>query len=185
MKFLNKVALFLFSWVVLLLSIVLCGIIFGWIGMGQIEYFVNNLLYADTASKVVLGVSIVFILLAVKTIFFTSNYSLGGREGQGVLLENDNGKLMISKETLENLVNSVAKGYEGTEEIHTRIELDKNNNVNVYANLVVGTDVIIKDLSSKLQNDVKEKVKNATDLEVKEVNIKIKNVAAKKQVENK
>ena len=185
MKFLNKVALFLFSWVVLLLSIVLCGIIFGWIGMGQIEYVVNNLLYADTASKVVLGVSIVFILLAVKTIFFTSNYSLGGREGQGVLLENDNGKLMISKETLENLVNSVAKGYEGTEEIHTRIELDKNNNVNVYANLVVGTDVVIKDLSSKLQNDVKEKVKNATDLEVKEVNIKIKNVAAKKQVENK
>ena len=45
MKFLNKVALFLFSWVVLLLSIVLCGIIFGWIGMGQIEYVVNNLLY--------------------------------------------------------------------------------------------------------------------------------------------
>ena len=185
MKFLNKVALFVFSWIVLILSIVLCGVIFGWINMGHIEFFVANLLYADTASKIVLGFLIVFILLAVKTIFFTTNYSIGGKEGQGVLLENENGKLMISKETLENLVNSVAKDFEGTEEIHTRIELDKNNNVNVYANLVVSTDVVIKDLSSNLQNKVKEKVKNATDLEVKEVNIKIKNVAAKKQVENK
>ena len=83
----------------------------------------------------------------------------------------------ISKDTIENLVSSVAKGYQDTQEINTRVELDKENNVNVFVNLTVTNDAIIKDLSVNLQNDIKQKVKNATDLEVKEVNIKIKDIS--------
>ena len=55
--------------------------------------------------------------------------------------------------------------------------MDKENNVNVFVNLTVTNDAVIKDLSVNLQNDIKQKVKNATDLEVKEVNIKIKDVS--------
>ena len=92
-------------------------------------------------------------------------------------MQNENGKLMISKDTIENLVSSVAKGYQDTQEINTRVELDKENNVNVFVNLTVTNDAVIKDLYVNLQNDIKQKVKNATDLEVKEVNIKIKDVS--------
>ena len=183
MKFLNKLSLIIFSWIMLVASVIVCILIFGWINIAQAESILLLAITGETSSKIVLGVCIVFILLAIKCIFFSS-YSESEQEGQGVLLENENGKLMISKETLENLVNSVAKGFGGTEEIHTNIDLDKNNNVNVYANLIVSTDAVIKDLSSNLQTKIKEKVKNATDLEVKEVNIKIKNVAPKKDVEN-
>ncbi len=184
MKFLNKLSLVIYSWIMLIISLALCSIIFGWIDSWNIGIYITKILQGETASKVTLGVCIVFILLSIKNIFFSNYSSKNSNEVQGVLLENENGKLMISKETLENLVNSVANGFKGTEEINTRIELDKENNVNVYANLVVSTDVVIKDLSSKLQNDIKEKIKNATDLEVKEVNIKIKNVAPKKENEN-
>lgn len=180
MKFLNKLALIVFSWVILVVSILTCIVIFRWVNIGQVEGFITYILMGETTSKVLLGICIVFILLAIKCIFFSS-YSSNDNGSQGVLLENDNGKLMISKETLENLVNSVAKGFGGTEEINTNIILDKNNNVSVYANLVVSTDAVIKDLSSNLQTKIKEKVKNTTDLEVKEVNIKIKNVAPKKE----
>ena len=186
MKFLNKLALIIFSWIVLIVSVILCMIIMKWISLAQVQVFLTNALVNETSSRAILGISILFILLAIKCIFFSSYTSnSNGSDGQGVLLENQNGKLMISKETLENLVNSVAKGFEGTEEINTKIELDKENNVNVYANLVVSTDVVIKDLSSNLQNKIKEKVKSSTDLEVKEVNIKIKNVAPKKVAEKK
>ncbi len=84
---------------------------------------------------------------------------------------------MISKETIENLVNSVAKGFESTEDVVTRVELDRENNVNVYANLTVSSNAVIKDLSAKLQTSIKEKIKRTTDLDVKEVNITIKRVA--------
>ena len=85
---------------------------------------------------------------------------------------------MISKETLENLVNSVALNFQSTEDVSTRVELDKENNVKVYINLIVSQDVIIKDLSANLQTKIKEKIKTATDLEVKEVNITVKKVAS-------
>ena len=102
-------------------------------------------------------------------------------EEQGVLLENENGKLMISKETLENLVNSVALNFEGTEQVTTRVELDRENNVMVYVNLMVSSNVIIKELSANLQTKIKEKIKTATDLDVKEVNITVKKVAQKRR----
>ena len=40
---------------------------------------------------------------------------------------------------------------------------------------------MIKDLSANLQKEIKEKIKNATDLEVKEVNITVKRVVEKQE----
>ena len=80
-----------------------------------------------------------------------------------------------------NLVNSVALNFQSAEEVTTRVELDKENNVKVYINLIVSSDVIIKELSANLQNKIKEKIKMATDLEVKEVNITVKKVAPKQE----
>ena len=75
------------------------------------------------------------------------------------------------------MVESVAKDFKNAENISTRVELDKDNNVIIFANLVVTSDAVIKELSANLQNKIKERVKTATDLEVKEVNISVKKVA--------
>ena len=93
----------------------------------------------------------------------------------------ESGKLLISKETIENLVNSVALNFENSEQVTTRIDLDKDNNVIVYVNLTVSSEAVIKDLSANLQKEIKEKIKNATDLEVKEVNITVKRVVEKQE----
>ena len=103
------------------------------------------------------------------------------KDKQGVLLENENGKLMISKETIENLVDSVARDFESAREITTRVELDKENNVKIFVNLTVNSNAVIKELSANLQNRIKEKVKKSTDLEVKEVNISVKKVEINKK----
>lgn len=184
MKILEKITLIIYSNLMLILSILLCLLVFGWIDMNVVGNIVYNIIVGETSSRIVLGVSIVFILLSIKCIFFDATSKAQIKERQGVLLQNENGKLMISKDTIENLVSSVAKEYEGAEEITTRVELDKDNNVNVYANLVVSNDAVIKDLSANLQTAIKEKIKKATDLEVKEVNIKVKNVAPKQEIKN-
>ena len=66
-------------------------------------------------------------------------------------------------------------------EVTSRVELDKENNVNIFVNLVVGSDTVIKDLSADLQDKIKTKVKETTDLEVKEVNITVKKAVQEKQ----
>ncbi len=181
MKILEKVTLIIYSYVMLILSILACLLVFRWLDPELVGGIVNNILSGDISGKIVLGVSVVFILLSIKCIFFDSTSKDQIKERQGVLLENESGKLMISKETIENLVNSVAKGFESTEDVTTRVELDKENNVRVYANLVVSSEAVIKDLSAKLQTSIKDKIKKATDLEVNEVNITVKKVADKQQ----
>ena len=63
----------------------------------------------------------------------------------------------------------------------SRVELDKENKVNIFINLVVSADSIIKDLSVNLQEKIKRKVKETTDLDVNEVNIMIKKAVQEKQ----
>ena len=181
MKFLEKIALVIYSNIILILSIVLCLLIFGWLDMNLIGNIIYKVIVGDVSSKILLGISVVFILLSIKCIFFDSTSKGKTNEEQRVLLENENGKLMISKETLENLVNSVALNFEGTEQVTTRVELDRENNVMVYVNLMVSSNVIIKELSANLQTKIKEKIKTATDLDVKEVNITVKKVAPKEE----
>ena len=181
MKILEKITLIIYSNIILILSIILCLLVFGWLDIDLVGNIVSNILVGDTSSKIVLGLSVIFILLSIKCIFFDSTSKEQIKERQGVLLENESGKLMISKETIENLVNSVAVNFQSAEEVSTRVELDKENNVNVFVNLIVSSDAVIKDLSANLQSKIKEKIKMATDLEVKEVNITVKKVAPKQQ----
>ncbi len=179
MKILEKLTLIIYSYVILIISVLACLLVFGWVDIDLVGEIIKGAIVSSTWGKVILGVSVVFILLSIKCIFFDSTSREQIKERQGVLLENESGKLMISKETIENLVNSVAKGFESTEDVTTRVELDKDNNVKVYANLIVSSEAVIKDLSAKLQTSIKEKIKKATDLEVNEVNITVKKVAPK------
>ena len=179
MKIIEKITLFLYSNIMLVLSIILCLLVFGWLDMGLAGGIVQKIITGDLSGKIILGISLLFILLSIKCIFFSNTSSKETKNTQGVLLENESGKLLISKETIENLVNSVALNFENSEQVTTRIDLDKDNNVIVYVNLTVSSDAVIKDLSANLQKDIKEKIKNATDLEVKEVNITVKRVVEK------
>ncbi len=180
MKIIEKITLILYSNIILIMSVILCLLVFGWLDINIVLDLAKTLLISDTSSKIILGVSIVFILLSIRCIFFDPTSKQQQKDKQGVLLANDNGKLMISKETIENLVDAVTKEYREAKEISSRVELDKNNNVNIYVNLVVSSETIIKDLTVDLQNKIKEKVKQSADLEVKEVNITIKKAIQEK-----
>lgn len=181
MKFIEKATLIIYSTIILIASFILCLLVFGWIDIGLVGAVIRDIITGATSGKITLGISVIFILLSIKCIFFDSSTKTKDNSSQGVLLENESGKLMISKETIENLVNSVALNFQNAEDVTTKVELDKENKVRVFVNLIVNSDAIIKDLSSNLQAKIKEKIKTATDLEVKEVNITVKKVAPKQE----
>lgn len=176
MKVLEKIALVLFSVLILLESIVMCLLIFGWIEPATIQSVISYAISTEVSSNIILGLAVIFILLAVKCIFFDSSTKEGTGSKDGILLENDNGQLLISKDTLENLVNGVVQSFESAENVTSRIILDKDNNVKVYVTLYVRSNAIIKDLTNNLQTKVKEAIKKASDLEVKQVNVRVRNI---------
>lgn len=179
MKIVEKISLALFANIILIISVLLCLVIFGWLSLDVIYEMVTYAINEPTMSSIILGVCVVFILLAIKCIFFDSSTSNQEKNKEGILLENDSGKLMVSRDTLENLANSVVKGFENTESITSKVILDKDNHVKVLVTLSVKPDAVIKDLSSNLQSKIKEAIKTSLDLDVKEVNIRVKNIAPK------
>ena len=181
MKIIEKIALIIYSNIVLIMAVIACLLVFGWLDIDIVQSLVKTLIISETSSKIILGISIVFILLSIRCIFFDPTSKQDIKDKQGVLLANENGKLMISKETIENLVEAVTKQYKTAKEVTSRVELDKENNVNIFVNLVINSDTVIKDLSVELQNKIKSKVKETTDLEVKEVNITVKKAIQEKQ----
>ena len=111
---------------------------------------IKSITYISTdvvANNVVLGVSIALILLAMKSIFFNSNSKEKMQSKEGILLENDNGKLLVSRDTIESLTNAVVKSFETAESVMTKVEVDEESHVKIYITLFVYPDAIIKDLS--------------------------------------
>ena len=77
---------------------------------------------------------------------------------------------------MENLVDGVVRGFSGAENVVSKVEVDQESNVRVFVNLEVKENVVIKELSANLQTKIKQVTKKTSDLEVKEVNIKVKDV---------
>lgn len=176
MKILDRIGLALFSSLMLIISIIVCLMIFGWLSVDLVHELVVMAINDSVSSNIMLGLSIAFILLAIKCIFFDSSSKQEMDYKNGILLENSDGKLLITKDTIENLVNSVVKGFDSAENVTTRVELDKENNVTVFVNLSVKENAVIKELSTNLQTKIKTTIKKTSDLEVKEVNIKVKDI---------
>lgn len=183
MEFIEKVSLTIFSIIVLILSLILSLILFNWLEISNVYYVIQYLKATPTATNISLVVSVILMLLAVKCIFFPSYSKEKEEKTDGILLENESGKLLISIETIENLVKGVVAGFPNVKSTNCRVKLDKQvNNVVIDMNLVVASETIIKELSANLQSKIKEVIKTTTEIEVKEINIKIKNIETQKAV---
>ena len=182
MKILDRIGLALFSTLILILSVIVCLMIFGWLDVDFVYQIMTRAIEDQISSNILLALSVIFILLAIKCIFFDSSSKQETDYKNGILLENADGKLLITKDTLENLVNNVVKGFESAENVTTRVELDKENNVKVFVNLSVKENAIIKELSTNLQTKIKTTIKKTSDLEVEEVNIKVKDIEPEKNM---
>lgn len=184
MKILDKIGLAIFSIFMLIISIIICLLIFGWLSPETVFYVIKVALNDSITTNIVLAIAIICIVLAIKCIFFSSDKSEINGIKDGILLQNADGQLVISKATLEELVNNVVKGFDSAQDVTSKIVLDEEKNLKVYVTLNVKENAVIKELSNNLQMKIKSAIKKTSDLEVKEVNISIKDLHAQETLED-
>ncbi len=189
MKFLDKLGLAVFSLIVLIFSILICLISFGWVDISVIVVALNTIYSTQNGVYIMTIVLAVLIFLAIKCLFFPSweKHRNSSDDDEGILLQNENGKLLITKGTIKNLVASVVEESKEIEDATSDVEIDSNNDVCVNLSINVLKGAVIKNVSTKLQDSIKTSVKKATDLEIKEINIKVKdveNISDKETVKN-
>ncbi len=184
MKKISKLVLVVFSVIILLIGVAVNLLIVGWLDYETAFSLIRRALSESPSNKIILIFTELSMLFAILCIFLDSSEKGESKSsGRDVLMQNDNGKLMISRDTLENLVNAVVKEFPGAKEAHTKIGLDAQNNLAVFVDLTVTKDVIIKDLTLNMQNRIKEAIKKTSDLEVNEVNVRIKNIVGSESEE--
>lgn len=183
MKLLDRISLALFSTIVLVLSIILCLLIFNWLDLSTVNMFMRALLNDSVSSNITLGIAVVCILLAIKSIFFETTSKETKENSDGVVLQNDNGKLLVSKNTIQNLVTSAAKEFETASDAIASAKVNKEGTIDIDMTIYVLPEAVIKDLTTNLQVKVKEVIKNSLDIEVNAVNIKVKDITPKETIE--
>ena len=103
MKILDRIGLIIFSNLILIISIVLCLLIFGWLPVDTLYDITKVALNDPVTTNVALLVSMLSIVLAVRCIFFSTDKNEINGIKDGILLQNSDGQLVISKSTLEEL----------------------------------------------------------------------------------
>lgn len=174
MKLIDRIIYFIFS------SIIFIIIALAIMGLYDIEFAKNIIIslvgYLKDFSAMNMGtiliISVIIEIMAIKGMFFQS-----GKEERrdAIILENSSGKLIISRKTLENLVKDIANNVDGVENAIAKVMVEKDTDLAILIDIVV-KEGSIKDITKKLQEEVKMSIKKASDLNVSEVNVNIKNI---------
>ena len=177
MKFLDRLGLFIFSFIILVLSILVGLIGFKIIDCSIFTILLSKVLENQQYLYILYGVCGFLILLSIKCLFFpSSNKKAQDASYTGIMLENEDGKLLITNETLESIVQGVVNDLHEIIAARSKITLTKRNEVIIHTEIDVEENTIIKLVTSKLQMGIKEAIKDATDIDVKEVNVRVKKV---------
>ena len=167
MKILEKFVLILYSFLVLVISVVLCLVIFKIIDIETINNCIKYMLEDSTILITVLASSIVCILLSIRCLFFRKRKEIKKSDATDILLENESGRLLISKRAID------------TKDCKVIVDIDPANYLSVYVSILLNNNLKIRDMTLDLQLKIKSQIKDDFDLDVKQVNIKIDSVEEK------
>lgn len=176
MRMIERFSIIVFSIIVLILSAFIILVSTELVNVDILENMAQTL---NENIILTICISILLVLWSIANIFLKSDSKT--ENANGVLMENENGSLLITKESISNLVESVIRKNQDIKDSNVKIEFDTNRDVIINVIAVVKDNVVIKNTSSKLQENIKLTVKKTTDLDVSSVNIKIKNVEQEKE----
>ena len=181
MKLVDKVIYFIFSVIILAIVVVMFTVILNIGGIvNPVFNFISNIpnmSFTQEQMTYIVIIEILLFIMAIKGILFQSKLE---ENKDAIILENNSGKLIISRKTLENLVKDISNGVQGVENSFARVNVSKDTELIISIDIVV-KEGSIKDITKKLQEDVKIAIKKASDLNVSEVNVNIKNIKKKNE----
>ncbi|MBR2744630.1 MAG: alkaline shock response membrane anchor protein AmaP [Clostridia bacterium] len=174
MKILEKFVLILYSLLILVISVIVCLIIFNVINIEQIKFCIDYVIKDVALTITVLAVAVVCMLLSVRCIFFRKKKQIKKSTNTDILLENETGRLLISKTAIENAVkNIVRESMQNSTDVKVTVDIDPANNISIYIAVMLDRAINVRDLTLDLQIKVKNEIKKNFGLEVKQVNIKV------------
>ena len=120
MKKIDYLILGILSVIVLIGATLVLLLSLGVIDISIVGRFLEKAITGAKTCNIIAIMSAILIIISLKGVFFTDIEDKDRQaRNTGILMENGNGKLMISRATLENIVKSVVKEFDNTDDIKT------------------------------------------------------------------
>lgn len=183
MRALDRLISFIFSIIMLVLSIVLILVGTGVVESQMIvdllnEYvFINEILESGIFNTLTI-IGIVLLLTALKTTVFLSIFKT--KDKSPILVKTKDGEVEIAQETITGTVKNVGLSFDNIKDVQAKM-LKKRKGVAIYAMVLVYAETNIRETTEEMQRQVKDVIKTTTGVDVVEVNIKVKNVYQKQK----
>lgn len=178
MRLVERFSIIVFSGLVLILS---CFTMFVSTNLISVSIFEDLFEVLSENLAITICICVLLSLWSIANVFLKSD---SRKENvNGILLENENGSLLITKDSISNLVESVLKKNSDVKQESVKIEFTTNKDIIINIVVSVKDSIVMKETSAKLQENIKMIIKKATDLDVKEINIKIKGIEQEKKTQ--
>ncbi|MDD4067128.1 MAG: alkaline shock response membrane anchor protein AmaP [Clostridia bacterium] len=179
MKIIDKIALIVFSVIMLVISIIYVLVYFNVMDYELFLNGINSIFQNNPGKSIVLAVAIISIILSLKAILFEGDYEK--KVKSMIQIKSEIGLLQIMPNTIENIAMIALSNYTNISDVATKMQ-SKDDGIVINVSLSVLPDTNITELVEELQSVVKEKIETQTSAKVIEVNIIIKNVNKNKTI---
>lgn len=182
MKLLDKLISFVFSVIMLVLAIAVVMVCLEYISADSVYAVFDEYVFNNNAKDISLVTAICMILGALKTTIFSADFKK--RDKEPIMVETNNGMVEIAQDTIDNTVCNVASTFSEIKDVQAKM-LKKKSGIKIYVVISVLVNTNLKDLTSKLQEKIKEVIDATTGVKVLCVNIKVKNIYEKNKKQNR
>lgn len=167
MQIVDRIVVFLFTVIIIVLSLATMGLALNLFNLDYLFSFINNLEGNLQAGIVAL----LFFLVSVRILYYLIFFKRE-KVSQTVIAENELGFVKITLDSINRLVKDIVLQEEGIVNIKSKVN-ERENGVDVFLDLGVISGENISELTKKLQTSVKKEVTESTGAEINKVEILI------------
>ncbi|TVY11502.1 alkaline shock response membrane anchor protein AmaP [Paenibacillus cremeus] len=172
-KVLDRLLLLLFSFVILIASVILLFAAFGLISFEQAGTFAHNVYYnMDTAIGFIV-VTLIVALISIRFIYISVRR--GKASVPSIDQRTEFGDIRISLDTVENLALKAAGRTRGVKDLRARVKVNQSG-LEIVIRSIVDGESSIPQLTEEMQANVKRHIEDITGIPVAFVSVFIANV---------
>ncbi|ADL13246.1 alkaline shock response membrane anchor protein AmaP [Acetohalobium arabaticum] len=170
MQLLDRIIIFVFTILLIFISLIMIGSAVELIPLTYISAFINQ--YYGQAVIGVIGA--VLLVVAVRIL-----YPLFRRKDKSrntIVRENSLGEIRLSLSAIDALVNEAVNQTRGIKEVESKLKVGEEG-LNIFLEVVVTPDINIPEISEELQESIKEYLKRTTGVVVGQIEVLVDKVA--------
>jgi uncharacterized alkaline shock family protein YloU len=170
--FLDRILLFVYSLAAAVLSLLIAAQVLDYDWLQQILYYYPHELLVS---------ALLLFLVSLRFLFFRTGTS---REPQAIIQKTEHGDVRISLQTLESLTERAARLVRGVNDLKTRV-YPMEGGVRVAVRVTVEPDMDIPQITSTVQQKVKDYLESTAGTTVQKINVHVTDTAKGQQGKGK